>query len=334
MSEVIQDTDYLYLSTRIKALENSLLTRERMERMLDARSDDDAAKVLQECGYPEVNAARPEALDEVLSKAREDIFSDLGESAPDKRYLDIFKLKYDYHNVKVFLKAEAKGVEPDGMLQDMGTIPASELREDIQNGDYSSLPAQLGASIAEAREVLSTTGDPQLCDIALDRGCYAQMMSVAEATGSAFLIGYVRLVVDAINLRTLVRTLRMGKNAEFLKGVLFEGGEVPESAVLTVSMNAGNGMEELYAMTVLKEAAAAGYNSLSGGSLTQFEKLCDDAVGSYLAGARFVAFGEAPLVGYLAARETEFTNIRIIMMGRMSGLDADTIRERLREAYV
>jgi hypothetical protein len=30
----------------------------------------------------------------------------------------------------------------------------------------------------------------------------------------------------------------MGKNAEFLKGVLFEGGEVPESAVLTVSMNA------------------------------------------------------------------------------------------------
>ena len=40
------------------------------------------------------------------------------------------------------------------------------------------------------------------------------------------------------------------------------------------------------------------------------------------------------MVGYLYARENEFTAIRTILSGRMAGLDADTIRERLREAYV
>ena len=35
-----------------------------------------------------------------------------------------------------------------------------------------------------------------------------------------------------------------------------------------------------------------------------------------------------------AKREAEFTAIRTILSGRMAGLDADTIRERLREAYV
>ena len=69
-------------------------------------------------------------------------------------------------------------------------------------------------------------------------------------------------------------------------------------------------------------------------ALTRFEKLTDDAVTEYLSGAKFAVFGEAPLVAYIAARENEFTAVRIIMTGRMAGLDTDTIRERLREAYV
>ena len=53
-----------------------------------------------------------------------------------------------------------------------------------------------------------------------------------------------------------------------------------------------------------------------------------------LAQARRIPFGEQAVVGYLYAREAEFTAIRTILSGRMAGLDADTIRERLREAYV
>lgn len=34
-------------------MENRLLTRERMDRMIDAADDGEARKVLAECGYPE-----------------------------------------------------------------------------------------------------------------------------------------------------------------------------------------------------------------------------------------------------------------------------------------
>ena len=47
----IRDTDYLTISARVRAMENRLVTRERMERMVEARSDDEAVKVLTECGY-------------------------------------------------------------------------------------------------------------------------------------------------------------------------------------------------------------------------------------------------------------------------------------------
>jgi V/A-type H+-transporting ATPase subunit C len=126
----------------------------------------------------------------------------------------------------------------------------------------------------------------------------------------------------------------MKKNADFLKGVLFEGGSVSEQSILGVSNSGGGGLAELYAATELRTAAEAGASALSGGPLTEFEKLCDDAVGSYLAGAGCLAFGEAPLVGYLAAKETEFTNLRILLLGRRSGLAPDVIRSRLRECYV
>ena len=65
-----------------------------------------------------------------------------------------------------------------------------------------------------------------------------------------------------------------------------------------------------------------------------FEKLCDNAVIHYIQDARFVSFGEAPVIAYLAAKEAEIVAIRIIMTGRLAGLPTDVIRERLREAYV
>ena len=334
MAKKIKDTDYLAISARVRAMETGLLTRERMEQVLEARSDDEAVKILQECGYPELDATHPEAMDAALSAAREATLSDLGDSVPDPRYIDIFKLKYDYHNVKAVLKADAMGTDADHMLMDMGRVPAAELKEAVQTGDVENLPVRLATAVKEAKEVLDTTRDPQLSDIVLDRWCYRDMDDVAEATGSAFLHGYVKAQIDAANLRSLVRTLRMGKNADFLKGVLFEGGDIGVDAILAVSEGGGSGLTELYGSTRFRAAAEAGAEALRGGALTHFEKLCDDAVGDYLAGAQFVPFGEAPLLGYLAARETEYTNLRILLLGRSTGLPADVIRSRLRASYV
>ena len=226
------------------------------------------------------------------------------------------------------------GTSADRMLMDMGRVSAAVLKEAVRTGELDELPPMLASAVAEAREILDTTRDPQLSDIALDRWTYADMAALAEDTNSDFLRGYVAVQIDAANLRALVRTVRMGKSPEFLRAVLIEGGEIPTDGILTLSANRGSGMSEVYGPTRFAAAAEAGAEALRGGPLTKFEKLCDDAVGDYLAGAQYVPFGEAPLVGYLAARETEYTNLRILLMGRGAGLPADVIRSRLRAGYV
>ena len=48
MAKRIKDTDYLPVSGRIRAMENSLLTKSRMEQLLEARTEEELEKVRQQ----------------------------------------------------------------------------------------------------------------------------------------------------------------------------------------------------------------------------------------------------------------------------------------------
>ena len=170
----------------------------------------------------------------------------------------------------------------------------------VEEGDWGKLPEKLRAAAQEAGEVISTTGDPQLADFILDRAYYAEMLSAAEATGSKFLTSYVQATIDASNLRSAVRTLRMKKGADLLKKVLVEGGTVAPERIRNAAL--GGSLEDVYRSTALRAAAELGVNAVNGGSLTAFE--------------------------------IEFTAVRTFMSSRMAGIGGETIRERLREAYV
>ena len=333
MAKKIKDTDYLFLSTRVRALETQMLTRDRMEQMLEAKIPEDAAAVLLDCGYGDIRPLTVPGLNQALAAEQETIYSELSFFAPDPVLIDVFKVRYDYHNAKVLLKSEAQGFSADELMLDLGRVPARELREKLLASDFRGLPPVLQEAVQEARETLGTTKDPQLSDLVLDRACYEDMFSIARQAGSDFLAGYVRISIDAANLRSAVRAGRMGKGTEFLKPILFEGGNIDTGRVLSAA-GAGGSLPDLYALSLLKEAAEAGGEALEGGRLTEFERLCDNAVNDYLKTARLIPFGDAPVVAYLAAKENEFTAIRILLTGKLAGLEPDTIRERLRDAYV
>lgn len=333
MATTLKDTDYLFLSTRIRSLEAQLLSQERMTQMLESKTPQEAADLLMECGYPEMSPLNTVTLHEALAEEQRKVYADLYFFAPHPALIDVFKVKYDYHNVKVLLKGEATGADAARLLMDLGRVPVRELKEKFLASDFRGLPPILQDAIAEARETLGSTSDPQLADFVLDRAYYEDMFQIAEETESDFLHGYVRISIDAANLRSAVRTLRMGKGAEFLREILFPGGNMDVGRVLNAA-GAGGSLADLFALSPLRQAAEAGVEALNGGRLTEFERQCDNAVNEYLKTSRLVPFGEAPVVAYLAAKENEFTAIRIILTGLMAGLGPEIIQERLRDSYV
>ena len=317
----IKDTDYLAVSAWLHAMETRLLTPEKVERLLEAASETEARKLLTECGYAE---ALP--LEEALREHRETLYKELAAAVPDPRLIELFQLKYDYHNIKAILKAERRGISPEAFLLPGGRYDAAQLQSEWQQ-EHMFQVSDTARRAAQEAAALLRENDPQGADLRLDAACYDEMRTLAEEMKSNFLQGYVRQLIDAANLRTAVRAARSG-SSEVLPRALLEGGSVSPHGIM---MTEPGKLGELFGAGALEKAAALGA-AAAGGSLTAFEKACDEATDAYLAAARRTPFGEETVLCYLAAVENEITAIRIIMTGRQAGLSPEMIRSRLRNA--
>ena len=307
-----RDTDYLFVSAYLRAKEPQLLSREKVERML-ASSVQEAARILEGCGYADVLSV---GLDRALNDRRTAVFDDLEAIAPKDGIVSLFRMRYDYHNAKTIVKAEAMGKDPSGLLLGGGRVDAQALKTAYETGEAGPAPQAVLEAMTAARDALSRSADPQLADLILDRAYFAEYHAAAAQVGSSFLMDYAALQADSANLRAAVRARRMQKDAGFLEGVL--GQDEP--------------FAPLFAASALFAAAQAGDESQTG-SLTAFERLCDDTLTAYFAKARTVVFGEQVVIAYLCALETEIAAARMIVNGLQIGLPADTIRTRLRELY-
>lgn len=335
----IKDADYLYLSAMIRALEPSLLDSQRMERMIEARSDEDALRVLSECGYGGMESSGGadsislKTLELLLSRKRRELFYELRALAPDTRIVDIFQIKYDYHNLKALIKCQAVSAQAASLLIDSGRIDIKQMSTAVNQSDLRGLPDKMREAAESAIGILAATSDPQAADIELDKAYFNELIYTAAQTGSDFLSDYVCLVIDGANLKSIVRTTRMDKGSDFLWQVLAEGGNIETGRIISAFIS-GERLEDLYSDSLLRDAAAEADKVKSGGGQTGFERRCDNAVTAYLSKAKMITFGEGVLVAYIAAKETEFSSVRIIMAGRMAGLPPESIRERLRDSYV
>lgn len=327
----IKNEAYLCLSAMLRAREPKLLTNERAERMLDAPSFEEAAKLLTDCGYEDMSSMSAGEIETALAEHRAEVLAELEQLSPSKDIVDVFKMKYDYHNAKTLVKAEAMGTDPSRLLSASGRIAPEELTAAYNEGRWAELPDVMGDAMAEAKAVLARTSNPQLADIVLDQAYFTELKNAAQATESDFLIGYAELLTDCANLKSAVRTLRMGKNGDFLQSVLLSGGSVDEARI--ASAGDIDGVAALFSASVLDKAAALGVEAVSGGSVTAFELACDNAVTAYLTDAQLISYGCEPVIAYMAAVEGEITAARMILTGRLSGVSPEIIRERLRDLY-
>ena len=124
----------------------------------------------------------------------------------------------------------------------------------------------------------------------------------------------------------------MNKDREFLKTALISGGKTDEGRVLNAS-ESGDALAALYKSSYLEKAARLGADAMQGGTLTEFESACDNAVTAYIKNTKLVPYGIEVPASYLAACESEMTAAGMILTGRLAGIGADTLKERLRDFY-
>ncbi len=335
-SEMMGD-GYLFESARVRALENSLIGRERMERLLEAGNLDRCIALLKEFGVrvetePQSGAfQREKTLASRLRAAYEEIL----QYAPNAEFVKLWRYPYDCNNIKAAIKCKKRGVDCREMLFDFCEISGDEIIRIVSENRFEELPEAFADAAREASEQFYKTANPQWVDLILDKACYRAMLLSAEQSGSEFSTRLVKMKIDLINIMICVRLLRMNSGEDgkgMMKSALLDGGTLTHATLSDLYDLGENGLWEK-----LLYSDYRGFAQRVGGktaTLTEIEIAADNEFMNAVTEAKLIPYGDATLIGYLLASEYEVRNLRIILAGFGIGLPAHIVRERIRNSYV
>ena len=106
----------------------------------------------------------------VGQRSAEEVFRELEQLCPDKALVDVFRIKYDYHNAKVILKAEAMGSDPASLMSRAGRVKPDAMLSAYREERLGELPGE--PRDAECRVPEDGAGDARLLDglVAVQQG--------------------------------------------------------------------------------------------------------------------------------------------------------------------
>ena len=123
----VSDKDYLFISSMLKARENRMLRRDRLEQMLSSGSFEEAARLLAEIGWPDLSGKGSAAVSEALAKRQAEIYAEITRFVPEKELVGIFRLKYDYHNAYSPARSSAPNTTAIRIFTAVSTYPSPDV---------------------------------------------------------------------------------------------------------------------------------------------------------------------------------------------------------------
>ena len=326
-------TDYLYACARIRSLEASLVGKEQIRTLLTSATANDVIAALQEAAGISLSAAEgaPDTEAALLSILKQGVKT-VAASVPDPTITHLVLFPYDCHNIKAYLKCSYRGLDPNPLFIDAGSVPTDTLAEALDGGDTSVLPQHMAGAITAAKEAYAKTADPREIDFLLDCALYADLAEAAD--GLPFAEALVSARTDLTNCIICLRVLR-GTSPDMAQP-LFHKSMLPAGTLSEAFF--ATAFEEGEAAFLAALAKKTPYGAVIGEAgkhtLAEIEKRADDYITARLQEVKHLPFGaEIPLC-YLYALEGVVKNLRILLSGKEAGLDSDTLKARVRESYV
>jgi V/A-type H+-transporting ATPase subunit C len=330
-AELVEDSSYAFATGSIRVLETRLLAGAQLSRLAEAADPAEAWRLLAEAGMTEAAETGWQDYEAALGRELARLYRYARSVSPRPEAVAWLGKRYDFHNLKVFLKAHFLGEAPEEAVFGVGEVPSELIAQAVRTAVWEALPEELAQAGAEAVAEYEKTKAAQAFDFTVDRAMFAYLK---RASRYPFLQGLVELWCDLANLKSALRTKALGKDREFLARALVPPGEVPLDRLLgLLEAPLDEWPEALKWTPYARLIAQVRAQTQAGAALGEFERLADNFVLERLRATRFSLYGPEPLVAYILAKELELKNIRIIMVGKINGLPPEALKERLRIGY-
>lgn len=331
---------------RLASLEETLLKKDEVERMIDAVSPEEAFKVLNETRFSnyKMQVEKTDDYQRVLAEELLSVAKVLNELTPNNWVLNILWYYYDVHNLKTLYKARFENHTldyVDSTLVKLGTLDPSDVSEGIFK-DY--MPFVLFEDSSDAKKLQKVLEkvegslkekdfDSRMVEVSLDLLFINLAKGVAKKSGEEFLQNYVVRMIDFFNLQALVRIEEMGGDQELKELMLVSGGQVEKSDLLALTEEklasfAGD-FPYLELRDEVKMLFAGGFKV----DLSKMSKLFQNALVGFVRSEANERFSLARVMSFFFAKLNNAQIVRTIMVGKLAGVEPEIIREHLRELY-
>jgi len=333
----MQEIDYKGVNTVLRTYELKLLTEADYDRMLKASSLKDALEVLKGTGYEfdEKEIVENKNFEGFLMKHLAEVYQELFSITPVPEIVELFALRYTYHNLKVLLKQRFSGENLEQLLIPIGKYSIGSLKKLVETGDGNDEHPILVEGVQEAIRDFEEGHRIEAATIFMDTYYFRHMRSISEKIQHPGITKMVDGIIDLYNLSTLIRSLKQSKPRGFLYTVLSSSGSISKRDLIEESINGPSAVMRKYYFsktygTRLSNMISETTNEVDTQKL---DKLVDELTYELVAEGLYQPFGPIPLLGYLFAKEKEVTNIRLILVGKDNQIEEQILRERMRPVY-
>lgn len=316
---------YGFAVGKIRVLETRVVDRAALERLLDADSFAEQKRLLSDTPYGRFleDAETPEEVEHGLDRALQSWFDFLRVAELPDEVARFFRVPYDFDNLRAAAKARLLDVPLDGLLSGHGSVPVEAFSRSL-----TDLPAPLGETAVRLPDADPGTGASPAAllavDDAVDAALFAELLRLAKASRSRFLMDYTRLRIDLANVRTLLRAARSALSADRIARSLVPGGAIP---LTVLNRLAGASPDDVVAAAARPELRGLPAEDLS--DLQVFDVTVGSLALAAVERGRKGPIGPEPVIAYVLARVDEVSTLRVLLLGRLAGTDRETLRTRV-----
>ncbi len=323
-------TNNIYSNARAEAQEKTLLGKERMKRMIESGSADEALKILREVNFGDGTIIDTPKDFEKLIVGEENKFIDfIKETAPNEAIKRFFLLKNDYHNAEVFVKEKHLKKEIADAVVTSGMLQSDVLKEKIFSDDYDGLSKQMSSAMRSIdKAYVEGSLDGMIISVIFANSFRKELESISKKDAILSKIWSNR--ADAENISVALRS----RNYVMTKTVNIGGGTLTDEDLKVLCEESFDVIKERFRYSPsahLIDAVIECKNDMV--PLRDFERLVDSFAVRLLKEQKYAIEGNVPYLRYCFYKSADITNVRIILVGLLNGEEKTRIYDRLREAY-
>lgn len=328
-------SEYIYTNASVAVLTTKLLSQEKITRMAESDSVDEALKVLFEAGYADGTALTVADFETALAEQMKQTAEFVKQNSPEPPSTDCFLLQTDYRNAKIIMKSKYARKNPQ-YLTEGGVFDATILSSKILNDDYCDLPAEMSEALEDIdKKFYEGMRKPAVIDVALDKAYYKQVARLLKKSKSKSVIDYFAADADMKNILNFFRVKRAGLDREYFINLFLDSVRLGKDFFIRIFDGDFERVAEEFDGTGYGEFVSCILQEFtSGAAFSRSETFALNYKKNLLAPMRNNNDGIEPLVAYFLAKQAETENVRLILVCLKNGAQKEEITKRLRESYV